>query len=128
MLLRSVTFENFGIYGGVHTFDLTPDNTGPFVRPIVLFSGKNGVGKTTFVEGIRLCLHGPLALGSRVSQQEYESWLEQRIHRTSAHHTRHTNAPPETAVELSFDFTAAGRRQCYRVRRAWSVRRRPESS
>lgn len=124
MLLRSVTFENFGIYGGVHTFDLTPDNTGPFVRPIVLFSGKNGVGKTTFVEGVRLCLHGPLALGSRVSQQEYESWLEQRIHRTSAHHTRHTSAPPETAVELSFDFTAAGRRQCYRVRRAWSVRNR----
>lgn len=125
MLLRSVTFENFGIYGGVHTFDLTPDSAGPFARPVVLFSGKNGVGKTTFVEGIRLCLHGPVALGSRVSQQEFEVWLEQRIHRAAAHHqSENTGLDQSTAVELSFDFTVTGNRQRYRVRRAWAVHNR----
>jgi len=125
MLLRSVTFENFGIYGGVHTFDLTPATDGQFARPVVLFSGKNGVGKTTFVEGIRLCLHGPLALGSRVGQQEFEVWLEQRIHRAAAHQLADNTSPGQSAaVELSFDFTVTGRRQLYRVRRAWTVRNR----
>ena len=119
MLLRSVTFENFGIYGGVHTFDLTPDTTGQFARPVVLFRGKNGVGKTTFVEGVRLCLHGPTALASRVGQQEYAIWLERHIHRAAAHSTAAPAAP--TAVELRFDFTAAGKRVNYRVRRQWAV-------
>jgi DNA sulfur modification protein DndD len=123
MLLRSVTFENFGIYGGTHTFDLTPASTDAFERPVVLFSGKNGVGKTTFVEGIRLCLHGALAVGSRVGQQEYATYLEQRIHRAAApHHAAPHPAP--TAVELSFDFTGAGVRVGYRVRRQWAVRNR----
>ena len=122
MLLRSVTFENFGIYGGVHTFDLTPASTDAFERPVVLFSGKNGVGKTTFVEGIRLCLHGALAVGSRVGQQEYATYLEQRIHRAAPHHAAPHPAP--TAVELSFDFTGAGVRVAYRVRRQWAVNNR----
>ena len=94
MLLRSVTFENFGLYAGVHTFDLTPDNAGQFDRPIVLFSGKNGVGKTTFVNGIRLCLHGPLALGGRVGQQEYEAHLAGLIH----HRAGSTGAAPQHTV------------------------------
>lgn len=122
MLLRSVTFENFGIYGGTHTFDLTPASTDAFERPVVLFSGKNGVGKTTFVEGIRLCLHGALAVGSRVGQHEYATYLEQRIHRAAPHHAAPHPAP--TAVELSFDFTGAGVRVAYRVRRQWAVNNR----
>lgn len=122
MLLRTFTLENFGIYGGVHTFDLTPQSSHQFDRPIVLISGKNGVGKTTFVEGLRLCLHGPLALGSRVAQQEYEEYLQRRIHRPlqQAGH----NAPNQAAVELTFDFVGFGKRQSYRVRRAWHLHNR----
>ncbi len=67
MLIKRVILENFGVYGGRYEFDLTPRSDGHFNRPIVLFSGKNGVGKTSFVEAIRLCLHGSMALGGRVS-------------------------------------------------------------
>ena len=120
MLLRTLTFENFGIYAGVHTFDLTPDDSGQFDRPIVLITGRNGVGKTTFVEGMRLCLHGPLALGSRVGQLEYESYLAGRIHRPL--HAKGSDDPTPTgaAVELTFDFVSLGKRQRYRVRRQWA--------
>lgn len=124
MLLRNVTFENFGIYGGSHTFDLTPDTTGQFDRPIVLFSGKNGVGKTTFVEGIRLCLHGPLALGSRVGQQAYETHLAAHIHHAAPTHDAAPQSPAQAAVELSFDFTSLGKKVNYRVRRQWSTTNR----
>lgn len=123
MLLRSVTFENFGIYGGAHTFDLTPDAAGQFERPVILFSGKNGVGKTTFVEGIRLCLHGPVALGSRVGQQEYDDYLLRHVHR-SAQLDASAGRDTHSAVELDFDFTGAGRRLAYRVRRQWSAHTR----
>ncbi|MBU1802636.1 MAG: hypothetical protein KKA97_10455, partial [Actinobacteria bacterium] len=51
MILRSVTFTDFGVYGGTQTLDLAPDADGDYDRPIVLFRGKNGVGKTTLVEG-----------------------------------------------------------------------------
>ena len=121
MLLRTVTFENFGIYGGVHTFDLTPDTAGPFDRPLVVFSGKNGVGKTTFVEGIRLCLHGPMALGSRVGEQEYVAYLAGRIHHGISHNGHAALQPDHAAVELAFDFTSLGKKLTYRVRREWAI-------
>ena len=78
MIIRSVTFEDFGVYGGRHTLDLAPRTEGTFDRPIVLFHGKNGVGKTSFVEGVRLALHGPLALGRRVSRRVYLDHLRRR--------------------------------------------------
>lgn len=122
MLLRTFTLENFGIYGGAQLFDLTPQSSDQFDRPIVLISGKNGVGKTTFVEGLRLCLHGPLALGSRVGQQEYEDHLLRRIHRPLPH--QGSSAPTQAAVDLTFDFVGLGKKQSYRVRRAWQIHNR----
>jgi hypothetical protein len=102
MLLRSVTFENFGIYGGVHTFDLTPASTDAFERPVVLFSGKNGVGKTTFVEGIRLCLHGALAVGSRVGQQELRpTWSSASIAPPHTMRRRTQRRPPSNSASTS---------------------------
>ena len=62
MLIKKLLLENFGIFGGEFIFDLVPKSSDHFDRPIVLFIGKNGVGKTTFVEAIKLCFHGPLAL------------------------------------------------------------------
>lgn len=122
MLLRSVTFENFGLYGGVHTFDLAPDTTGQFDRPVVLFSsGKNGVGKTTFVEGIRLCLHGPLALGSRFPASRSTKPTCAGASTTRPQRRRWHMKTRSSAVEVHFDFTSVGKRVTYRVRRTWSL-------
>ena len=45
MQLKSLTIENFGIYKGVHTVDLTVTEE----KPIILFGGLNGGGKTPLV-------------------------------------------------------------------------------
>jgi len=123
MILRSVKYTNFGIFGHAHAFDLTPHSSETFNRPIVLFRGKNGVGKTTFVEGIRLCLHGPLALGQRIGQREYEEYLERRIHRrfTDAEETE-ADQPQSASVEIEFDFVQFGEQTTFRVRRSWARR------
>ncbi len=119
MILRKVELHNFGIYGGDASFDLTPESGERFQRPIILFRGKNGVGKSTLVEAIRLCLHGKLALGGRTRQRDYEAYLRQRLHR---------NENGETAVSahitLEFEHVLLGRRHQYRVMRAWGVRGR----
>src|SRR3972149_4707945 len=103
MLIKKLFLKNFGIYGGEFTFDLAPRSSDYFDRPIVLFTGKNGVGKTTFVEAIRLCLHGPLALSSRTGQVEFEQYLIERIHRPE----RLAEALYEASVEVEFDYTEA---------------------
>ncbi len=116
MILHKVSLCNFGIYGGDAAFDLTPQSGARFQRPVILFRGKNGVGKSTLAEAIRLCLHGKLALGVRTRQRDYEVYLRQRLHR---------NEQGETAVSahitLEFEHVLMGRRQHYKVRRAWQL-------
>ena len=46
MIIKRLTMYNFGVYAGVQTFAFTN------ARPIVLISGMNGRGKTTFLEAI----------------------------------------------------------------------------
>lgn len=119
MILQKIELHNFGIYGGDASFDLTPQGGEQFHRPIILFRGKNGVGKSTLAEAMRLCLHGKLSLGGRTRQRDYEIYLQQRLHRDEG---------GETAVSahiiLEFEHVLLGHRQQYRVKRAWKMNRR----
>jgi DNA sulfur modification protein DndD len=115
MIINSVTLANFGLYGGKTTFDLRPQPQDGFNRPIVLVRGKNGTGKTTLIEAIRLCLHGPLALGSRVSRAEYEAYLARRIHVPANPQEKPTSAE----ISLALEHVSAGRKHSYQVERSW---------
>jgi DNA sulfur modification protein DndD len=116
MIIRKIKLTNFGIYSGAYTFDLLPLPTVQFNRPIILLRGKNGVGKSTLVTAIRLCLHGTLALDSRVAQQEFDDFLLRLIHRRPGS----GNQPTETSVEVQFDYVNLGKKITYRVVRAWT--------
>jgi len=116
MIIQQLRLRNFGPYAGTQLFDFTPGSEGTYDRPLVLVTGKNGVGKSTVMEAIRLCLHGSLALGRSVSREEYNAHLEARIHRPAS-----SAAEPNAAdVALSFDHVALGRRRHYEVKRSWS--------
>jgi DNA sulfur modification protein DndD len=115
MIIRSITLQNFGIYAGAHTFDLTPRSDGRFQQPIILLRGPNGSGKSTLMEAIRLGLHGKLSLGARSTQKEYEQYLERRIYRAPD-----GQAAPFAAIQLEFDHVFLGQRRQYRVERLWS--------
>ena len=121
MILRSVTFTDFGVYGGTQTLDLAPDADGDYDRPIILFRGKNGVGKTTFVEGVRLALHGTLALGPRIARRAYEHHLRRRVHRPSGTGGGLGEVPSEASVRVVLDLVRDGTHRTYDVTRSWRL-------
>lgn len=120
MILRSALLENFGLYGGRVEFDLAPRPRRGRANPIVLIGGRNGVGKTTLLEAVRLALYGRRALGARVAQAQYDEYLRSRIHRPASVSATPTGA----AVGVEFDYAEDGVVHRYRVRRAWSARGR----
>jgi DNA sulfur modification protein DndD len=54
MLIKQIELNNFRIYKGKNTINLLPEND----KNIVVVSGKNGFGKTTFLMSLVWCLYG----------------------------------------------------------------------
>ena len=54
MIIKQVELENFRIYRGLNTVDLSPKDG----QNIYVVSGKNGFGKTTFLMSLVWCLYG----------------------------------------------------------------------
>lgn len=54
MIIKNIELNNFRIYKGVNRIEFTPDGK----RNIVIISGNNGFGKTTFLMSLVWCLYG----------------------------------------------------------------------
>lgn len=115
MILNRLSLWDFGIYNGRHDFDLQPTRTPQFEQPITIFRGKNGVGKSTIMEAMRLAFHGSLILGNRVSRSAYLQYLASRIHR----HDDPLVTATEAGVEVEFEYVVAGKSSICVVTRHW---------
>lgn len=54
MFIKEIELNNFRIYKGKNKIDLVPENS----KNIIVVSGKNGFGKTTFLMSLVWCLYG----------------------------------------------------------------------
>jgi DNA sulfur modification protein DndD len=115
MQIRRLVMHNFGLFRGRTEIELTPRQRYNKRRPVVLLGGTNGAGKTTILDAIRLCLYGPLALGERISQDEYHAYLRNSIYRNDHALIQLHSA----AVELEFELGLAGRLHVFNVQRSW---------
>src|ERR1700728_3298244 len=111
MILTSLSLTDFGTFKGVQTFSLGPKPG----RPIVLFGGKNGAGKSTILDAIRLCFYGQQALGQRVSKEQYLGYLKSRIHRNP----NLIIQPNHSSICLEFDFADPDGLHKYKIVRPW---------
>jgi DNA sulfur modification protein DndD len=119
MIITKLTINNFGVYRGINDFELRPRQVETEFIPVVLFGGKNGAGKTTILEAIRLCLYGKIALGTKVRRTDYETYISQHIHRGSS-----KNLPAQSAsVGLLFEHVHAGVLSTYDAVRSWRIER-----
>lgn len=117
MRLNRLVLRNFGLFRGEQILDFRL-RSGASPRPIVLVGGRNGAGKTTLLEAVRLCLHGRLALGSRVSEAAYQNYLRERMHRAPNIEASTTYA----SVGVEFEYSHLGKRARYFVQRGWQRR------
>lgn len=112
MLFTKLVVENFGLFRGKHTFDLRPTDA---KKPIILFGGKNGTGKTSLFGAVRLCLYGSSFDEIPLSRLKYEQCLREMIHRYQG-----IAVQPDTAsVSVEFEYIQQGQTDRYEVKRMW---------
>ncbi len=117
MIFEQVKLHNFGIYQGEHTVDL---NVSDHTRPIILFGGLNGGGKTTFLDSLQLALYGKNAKCSNRGRLSYSDYLKQAINRYSE--------DKFASVALSFRHTQRTQTKRYEVIRSWEANSNKEIS
>jgi len=113
MIITKLILTDFGLYSGSHEFALRPQSGPEGLRPLVLFGGKNGAGKTTILDAVRLCLYGRDALGFRVRPADYHEYLARRIH-----NSRQRTAD-RAMVGIEFEYVQHGTPSLFRVERSW---------
>jgi DNA sulfur modification protein DndD len=117
MILKRLILQNYCLFAGHHEFDLEPRTKRGTVRPIILFGGKNGAGKTTFLSAIQLAFYGRQALGERITEKDYHATLRNRIHRNNQTDRRASFAK----VGLTFDLVVQGEKSEYYIERSWTA-------
>lgn len=108
MILDRVILDNFGAYAGRQEAVLTPEPG----KPVILFGGMNGGGKTTFLDSIQLGFYGRKAKTSNRGGMAYRDYLEECIHR---------GADPQegSSIIIEYHRMSEGRATRYEVRRSW---------
>jgi DNA sulfur modification protein DndD len=109
VILDNIAFKNFGVYGGRQEAALAPASNN---KPIVLFGGMNGGGKTTLLDGIQLALYGAKARCAGRGKLAYREYLRQMIHRG-------VDPTDGAAIELRFRRIVDGEPHYYRLTRSW---------
>lgn len=118
MLIKQLVLNNFRVFSGSHTIDLAPRNRSheAHSRPIILFGGLNGAGKTSILSAIRLALYGRLAFGSSTQQQDYIEQLSELIHNGA----ETTQRPEDAMIELTFTYNKGGLESEFTITRSWT--------
>lgn len=110
MIFDSLKLQNFGVYQGTQIVQLTPEAG----KPIILFGGMNGGGKTTMLDAIQLALYGPRARISNRGPIAYKDYLREAMNRSA----------PDGAtsgVTLEFRRFVDGVYQSFRITRSWKL-------
>src|SRR4051812_154301 len=99
MLLERLTTCDFGVFRGLRTFELAPRKKHGATRPIILFGGLNGAGKTTILTAVRTVLYGRQSLGFGATQKAYEAFLEELVHKNK------DSLVPANAASVTLEFS-----------------------
>jgi DNA sulfur modification protein DndD len=114
MKILSLTLNNIGAYYGRNHLDLSVKSQG---RNIVLFGGRNGAGKTTILESIRIALFGPLAFGLRTETETYFQQIQRMLNKKAV-----TQGKNIYQIDLVVSQIENFERSEYEISRLWEYR------
>lgn len=117
MIFKTLTLNNFRVFKDEHSIELSPRKDGVFTKPIVLFGGLNGAGKTSILAAIRLVLMGRRALGAGVSSKDYSNYLTDQINNES----KKGKDDAIASIKLEFTHTHRGNHNTFVVTRVWDI-------
>ena len=114
MIINEITLTDFRAFAGKQTLPLNPVDD---QKPIILFGGLNGTGKTSTLMAIKLAFLGKDSLERNISKKEYEAFLVSCIHRNSA------SVIPKRQASVSLVFTLPSSESFdeYRITREWAI-------
>jgi DNA sulfur modification protein DndD len=119
MIINKITINNFGVFRGLHIFDLKPKLKES--KPVILFGGLNGSGKTTLFEGIKTCIYGQLFSNEFRTKGEYFKYIKKRV--------LPLNGKPKFysgSIELEIQFNDFGEQSVYQINRTWKINKNNE--
>ena len=107
MIIDKITLHDFGIYSGINEIILTPVSK---ERPVTLFYGLNGAGKTTILEALQIILFGRTA--KCLKDENYNDYILKRINKKSRYN--------QSSIKLIFRRTEQGQEIVYKIERIWT--------
>jgi len=110
MILDRLYLNNFGVYRGEHSIELTPKSK---KAPVILVGGLNGGGKTTILDAIQLVLFGKLAKCSNRGNLAYEEFLKRSV-------TRGEDPKSGAHIQLDFSIHYEGKKTRFIIVRSWN--------
>lgn len=111
MKITRLRLKNFGAFYGDFDFNLTPHS---MEKNVVLFGGKNGSGKTTILEAIRLALYGPVAYGFKVDSSAYYEKIDTKLNSYAK-----KKGAPKFQILLDIELVENLERKYYVINRSW---------
>lgn len=114
MKIKKFILDNVGIYSGKNIFDLEINSKN---KNIILIGGKNGGGKTTFFESLKLCLYGKNSFDKVISKEAYESYLKSKIHKNPNLGVKKNYA----SIIIEFEYSHQSLKSIYEVKRNWEI-------
>ena len=106
MIFDELMLHDFGIYAGQQIIKLTPSSP---KKPVIMFYGLNGCGKTTILEALQVVLFGHQA--PFLEGQSFNQYMSQRINNRSQH--------GQASLRLDFHRHENGQLVRYRIYRIW---------
>ena len=114
MIIEKLVLNNFRVFKGIHEIDLTPKSDYKSNKPVILFGGLNGAGKTSILTAVRMGIFGARSFGASLTKQQYKLQLKELTHQS-----KDGLSADDCFVEIHFKYLKQGEKNAYRIRRSW---------
>ena len=111
MKINKLVLKNFRSYEEKTVFDFTTTND----KNIILVGGKNGAGKSTIFEAIKVCIYGPIAYKYQGFNSSYISKIKSNINNNSL-----KNDSVDAFVSIDIELTENTDKNTYTLLREWT--------
>lgn len=112
MILEKLRIKNFGIFKDENVLDLSSEKN----KKLILIIGKNGSGKTTILEAIKLALYGPFLYGFKTANLSYSEKIYSKINTYAIENLE------ESYVSLELKFSENSENVSYLINRKWKIK------